>query len=98
MPRNFDRRIEVLAPIRKNEHKKRLLHLLDTYWESDLTTRELQPDGRYLLRKPGANATPKRAQLLMMQEAQAQHERLEQNWNPRSQKSGLAVLRKKKAP
>jgi len=98
MPRNFDRRIEVLAPIRKSEHKKRLLHLLDTYWESDLPTRELQPDGRYTLRKLGPNATPKRAQLLMMKEAESQHERLEQAWNPRSHKTGLAVLRKKKAP
>ncbi len=96
MPRNFDRRIEVMVPIRKSEHKKRLLGILEAYWTSDITIRELQVDGRYLAR-PLKSAAPQRAQLSMMEEANLNHDRLEAAWNPRTPRQGMAILKKKKS-
>jgi len=92
MPRNMDRRIEVMAPVRKAEHRKRLKDLLDAYWESDTNTRELQHDGSYVLRKP--EKIRQRAQELMMQEAQTHHDWLHAQWNPPTRR-GPAVLRKR---
>ncbi|MEN9353813.1 MAG: Polyphosphate kinase [Fibrobacterota bacterium] len=94
MPRNMDRRIEVMAPIRRTEHRKRLKDLLDIYWDSDTNTRELLPDGRYMLRKP--NLIIKRAQELVMQEAQAHHEVLKTQWNPPTTRRGPAILQKRR--
>lgn len=94
MPRNMDRRIEVMAPVKKSEHRKRLRELLDTYWDSNLNTRELQPDGRYLLRKP--EKATLRAQELAMQEAIRHHAHLDLVWNPPSVRRGATILKKRK--
>lgn len=47
MPRNFERRVEVLFPVPDTKIKTRLHHLLTVYWRDNLKARVLQPDGSY---------------------------------------------------
>ena len=48
MPRNFDRRVETIAPVRDERLKKYLKDvLLDAYLRDNVKARLLGPDGRY---------------------------------------------------
>ncbi len=51
MQRNFDRRIELLFEILKQDLKDRLLDLMEIYWQDNVKARVLQPDGTYA--RPG---------------------------------------------
>jgi polyphosphate kinase len=53
MPRNLDRRIELLVPIEDQTAKARLVAILNTYFEDNVKARALQPDGMYKRLKPG---------------------------------------------
>jgi polyphosphate kinase len=51
MPRNMDRRIELLIPIRDQKIKQRLIHeILATAWNDNVKARVLHSDGSYHLR------------------------------------------------
>jgi polyphosphate kinase len=52
MPRNLDRRVELLTPIESTAARRQLISILDTYFRDTAKARELQPDGSYRLRKP----------------------------------------------
>ena len=59
MPRNIDRRVEVLFPV----HDPRLVsqirdQILAYYLQDNISARIMQPDGSYLRITPGDNATP----------------------------------------
>src|SRR6185503_8091149 len=45
MPRNLDRRIELLVPVEDPPLKSRLIDILETYFEDNVKARQLQPDG-----------------------------------------------------
>ena len=63
MPRNFHRRVEVMFPIESPPLKKRILRdILPAYLKDNVRTRELQSDGTYVTRKPGAGEAPYRCQ------------------------------------
>ncbi len=48
MPRNMDRRIEVLFPVEDAEAKKQIIHeILSTYWADTENSWKLDPDGTY---------------------------------------------------
>jgi polyphosphate kinase len=53
MPRNFDRRVEVVAPVDKPEHQQRLQGILDVCLADNRQAWELRPDGSYEQRQPG---------------------------------------------
>jgi polyphosphate kinase len=57
MPRNLDRRIELLTPIEDATSQRRLIDILNTYFEDTAKAKSLQPDGRYL---PVAHAPGKK--------------------------------------
>lgn len=59
MPRNFDRRVEAVAPIGDRTLHPRLKSLLETCLSDNRQAWELRPDGSYVQRKPGSN--PERA-------------------------------------
>jgi polyphosphate kinase len=62
MPRNLDRRIEILFPIEDREIKERVIQeVLRLYWRDNVKVRTLQLDGTYKLAKRGS-AEPVRAQ------------------------------------
>jgi polyphosphate kinase len=67
MPRNFDRRVEVVAPIEDPTLHPRVCSLLDTCLADNREAWDLQPDGTYIQRKPGT------------QPVVASHERFLQN-------------------
>jgi polyphosphate kinase len=47
MPRNLDRRIELLVPVEEPPLRQRLVGILETYFEDNVKARHLQPDGSY---------------------------------------------------
>ena len=55
MPRNFDRRVEVITPIEDVRLHPRVFSLLETLLADNRQTWDLGPDGTYVQRKPGAD-------------------------------------------
>lgn len=47
MPRNLDRRVEIVFPVLDQELKKKVLHILDIEFEDNVKAHILQPDGTY---------------------------------------------------
>ena len=47
MPRNLERRVEILFPVQKPELKEKLWHILDTELKDTLKAHVLMPNGRY---------------------------------------------------
>jgi polyphosphate kinase len=62
MPRNLDRRVELLVPVEDHALKDRLLQTLKTYFKDDVKSRRLLPDGRYKRLTPSAKRPAVRAQ------------------------------------
>ncbi|MDP9201012.1 MAG: polyphosphate kinase 1 [Gemmatimonadota bacterium] len=56
MPRNFDRRVEVVAPIEDRSIHPRVCALLETCLADNRLAWDLHPDGTYVQRKPGSRA------------------------------------------
>jgi len=48
MARNLDRRVELLIPVEDEFCRRRLLEVLDYYFQDNLKAKRLQSDGRYL--------------------------------------------------
>jgi polyphosphate kinase len=53
MPRNLDRRIELLVPVEDAAAKSRLIEILETYFDDNVKARALHADGSYTRVKPG---------------------------------------------
>ncbi|MBQ7954320.1 MAG: RNA degradosome polyphosphate kinase [Lachnospiraceae bacterium] len=47
MPRNLERRVEILFPVEEDELKQELMHILDVQLRDTLKAQILQPDGSY---------------------------------------------------
>lgn len=48
MPRNLDRRIELLVPVENPRCRKRLITTLQAYFQDDVAAWKLMPDGRWI--------------------------------------------------
>ncbi len=66
MPRNFDRRVEAVAPIDEPVAQARLKSLLDTCLADNRQAWDLMPDGSYIQRMPGG-APERAAQAIFLQ-------------------------------
>ncbi len=62
MPRNLDRRVELLFPIEFEEGRKKLRNVFDVLIRDNVKARILQPDGTYRFRKRKRSEEPVRAQ------------------------------------
>ncbi len=62
MPRNLDRRIELLIPIDSEPARKRLISILETCLADTAKGRQLQPNGRYARSTPPLGSQPVRSQ------------------------------------
>ena len=72
MPRNLDRRIELLFPVRgARVPRRRCSHALDAMFQDNVKARRLQADGSYKRRRPAKGEEPFRAQIELYREAQA---------------------------
>lgn len=67
MPRNLDRRVELLVPIDDRALRTRLISLLETYFDDNVKARRLHSDGSYSRVKQGKNS-PHRAQEVLFRE------------------------------
>ncbi len=68
MPRNLDRRVELLVPVEDQEIKQLMIKILDTYFEDTLKVQILQPDGTYERAKLAKNEKPVQSQLKLYRE------------------------------
>lgn len=57
MPRNLDRRVELLTPVIDPASRKRLEKILETYFKDQVNAWELKSDGQYLRRTPSKKKT-----------------------------------------
>ena len=48
MPRNLDRRVEILFPVEDEKLKERVIHILDVQLNDNVKAHFLQPDGTYV--------------------------------------------------
>jgi polyphosphate kinase len=75
MPRNLDRRIELMFPVESKDLQQRVLTALDSMFLDNVKSRWLQPDGSHRRRKPAKGEDPFRVQLHLYREAQRAAER-----------------------
>jgi len=74
MPRNLDRRIELLFPVAP-ENRKKVLEVLDAMFVDNVKGRRLQPDGTYRRRRSPRGEEPFRSQVHIYRELQQGLER-----------------------
>ncbi len=80
MPRNLDRRIELLIPIESPRWRKRLIRVLQTYFKDNRSSWQLHSDGHWQRLTTPAKEEPLRAQRVLWDAAvaavrQADHQR-----------------------
>ncbi len=72
MPRNLDRRVETVFPIRAPELKARIMEeMLGIPMMDNVQTRELQPDGSYVRLRPEGDSVPLNSQAWLLERARA---------------------------
>jgi polyphosphate kinase len=76
MPRNLDRRIELLFPVEAPECRRKVLQTLEAMFQDNVKARVLQPDGSYKRKRPPRGEDPVRAQIHLYREAERERERL----------------------
>jgi polyphosphate kinase len=76
MPRNLDKRIELLFPLEAPASRQKALAALEAFFQDNVKARRLQPDGTYVRRRAGKGEEPFRAQLHLYAEAQRALERV----------------------
>jgi len=69
MPRNLDRRIELLVPVEDPGCRKQLIQILKTYFKDTAKARRLLPDGRYERVRPEKGHEPVRSQEVLYRRA-----------------------------
>ena len=69
MPRNIDRRIELLVPVEDPPLRQRLISILETYFDDNVKARHLQPDGTYLRPKSHRGKKRRRSQEILYEDA-----------------------------
>lgn len=69
MPRNLDRRVELLVPVGDVTCKRRLIHILETCFRDTSNAWQLQSDGHYLRRQAEHGQPAVRLQATLYQQA-----------------------------
>ncbi|WP_250121710.1 polyphosphate kinase 1 [Chroococcidiopsis sp. CCMEE 29] len=67
MPRNLDRRVEAITPIDDPDIAKDLQEILGTMLADNRQAWDLQPDGRYIQRRPAADCPQSSSQKILME-------------------------------
>jgi polyphosphate kinase len=69
MPRNLDRRVELMFPVESMPLKKRIRHILDVFFDDNVKARVLQPDGSWVRKERSKGEKPVRSQQFFYDEA-----------------------------
>jgi polyphosphate kinase len=75
MPRNLDRRIELLFPVQSSDERQKVLAALDAMFLDTLKGRWLQPDGTYRRQRPAKGEPGYRAQIELYDETRRAYAR-----------------------
>jgi polyphosphate kinase len=62
MPRNLERRVELLFPVEEPDLKREVKNVLRAYFDDNVKAHELQSDGSFRRKTPGPGEKPLRAQ------------------------------------
>ena len=79
MPRNLDRRIELLVPVEDPQCRERLIDALDTCFRDNTKSRRLLPDGTHERLRPKSGETAYRAQQVLYYQARSAVTSAQQN-------------------
>lgn len=72
MPRNLDRRVEILFPIEDQRNIRYIRHyVLDTYLRDNVSARLMQPDGTYKRLSPGKDEVEVNSQKIFLRNARS---------------------------
>ena len=69
MPRNLDRRVELLIPVADPKCREKLLDVLRTYFKDNQNTWRMLPTGKYQRIEPSKSGEPFRAQRVLYERA-----------------------------
>ncbi len=69
MPRNLDRRVEVIVPVEEPGHHARLKRVLDVCLADNRQAWELRPDGSYVQRTPAVGEMERGTHLALLRES-----------------------------
>ncbi len=69
MPRNLDRRVELLVPVQDTAAKQKLIAILETYLKDNVKSAEMQPDGSLRRTQPPVKTARVRSQEILYQKA-----------------------------
>jgi polyphosphate kinase len=69
MPRNLDRRVELLVPVEDLASRRRLIEILDTYFRDNQNAWKLGSDNQYQRIQPEGTAAKVRSQKALYQSA-----------------------------
>jgi polyphosphate kinase len=72
MPRNLDRRIELMTPVPDRAHARRLAEIVHTCMRDNVKGRELQSDGSYLRVQPAQGEKKIRSQFVFHRQAESE--------------------------
>ncbi len=78
MPRNLDRRIELMFPVEADAPRRKVLGALEAMFRDDVKASLLQPDGSWRRRRPKGGRDPYRAQVELYREAAEERRRADQ--------------------
>ena len=79
MPRNLDRRVELLVPIEDAAGREKLMGVLDVCLSDNVKARQLMPDGSYRRLQPTEESPPLRSQQVLYEQAVEAVRRIEQS-------------------
>ncbi len=71
MPRNLDRRVELMVPVEDPHYRNRLIDILQVYFQDNVKARRLLADGSHERIKPAPGEQPIRAQQVLYERARA---------------------------
>ncbi len=71
MPRNLDKRVELMVPVLNEAARSRLQNILKTYFKDNVKAHMLLPDGTYRRCRPDRKTAPCRSQHAIFEDVQA---------------------------
>jgi polyphosphate kinase len=82
MPRNLERRVELLFPVLQEDHREKLRDILDAYFRDNCQARFLEKDGSWTRLSPPEGEAPFRVQEYLLSRAR---EGAERSWASREE-------------
>ncbi len=93
MPRNLERRIELMTPIFNEDIAERLFEILSIQLKDNVKARVLLPDGTYVKRKPQEGKPPINSQLLMEEYAKLLYATHQKNTTTKAKRLARRLLK-----